>query len=104
MIIKVIHTEESLNENMKSHDLKPNYPGCSNKEVQAETTLSLHPSLDVNVTLIMSLTMNEQAAVRLQLILALPWVIKWIFNLYLLTVVSQEYVWSLSHVYYVVNH
>ena len=38
MIIKVIRTEQSLNENMKSHDLK---------EVQAETSLSLHPSRDV---------------------------------------------------------
>lgn len=50
MIIRVLCTEESLNENMESHDLKPNYPGCSKKEVQAETSLSLHPSRGVNVT------------------------------------------------------
>lgn len=35
--------------------------------------------------------MNEQAAVRLRLILPLPSVIKWIFNPYLLPFVSQEY-------------
>jgi len=91
MIVRVTCTEKSLNENMKNHDLKPNYPDCSNKEFQAETSLSLHPSPDVNVTLIMSLTKNEQAAVRPQLILALPLTMKWIFNLYFLTVVSQEY-------------
>lgn len=65
MIIKVIYTKEKLNENMKSHDFKPNYPGCSNKEVQAEMFLSLHPISDVNLTLIISLTTNEQGAVRL---------------------------------------
>lgn len=91
MIIKVIRTEESLNENMKSRDLTPNYPGCSNKEVQGETSLSLHPSPGVNGTLIMALTTPERAAVRRRLIPALPWAIKWILNPYLLTVVSQEY-------------
>lgn len=91
MIIKVIRTKESLNENMRSHDLKPNYAGCSNREVQAEISLSVHPSLDGDITLVISMTMNEQAAARLQLLLALSRVIKWIFNLYLLPVVSQKY-------------
>lgn len=76
MITKVIHTEESLNENMRSRGLKSNYTGCSNREVQAETSLGVHPSLDGDITLIISLTMNEEAAVRLQLLLALSRVIK----------------------------
>lgn len=87
----VICTEESPNGNMKSHDLKPNYLGCRDTEEHAESSVSLHLALNVNVTLIISLTMNEQAAVRLRLIPALPWVIKCTFNLYLLTVASQKY-------------
>lgn len=87
----VICTEESPNENIKSHDLKPNYLGCRDTEEHAESSLSLHFTLNVNVTLIISLTMNEQAAVRLRLIPALPWVIKCTSNLYLLTVASQKY-------------
>lgn len=46
----VICTEESPNENMKSRDLKPNYLGCRDTEEHAESSLSLHLALNVNVT------------------------------------------------------
>lgn len=50
MFIMVICTEESPNEKMKSRDLKPNYLGCRDTEEHAESSLSLHLALNVNVT------------------------------------------------------
>lgn len=38
MISTIISTEESLNENMKSHDLKANYLGCGNTDIHAESS------------------------------------------------------------------
>lgn len=38
MISTIISTEESLNENMKSHDLKANYLSCGNTDIHAESS------------------------------------------------------------------
>lgn len=51
-------------------------------QIYMQRALSLHLCLNANITLIISLTMNELAAVKLQHILALSWVIKCIFNVF----------------------